>query len=109
MPNNLKNSRYLNSLTDAEKKLIVKYPAQAVIVNAQKDKANSATNGSYINQYTSFLGNKPDAFRHAYWNALMAKNIGQLLAEQFATAHEQKSTSGYEADGYSKEQHKRMD
>lgn len=29
-----------------------------------------------------------DAFRHAYWNALMAKHLGQDFASQFATAHE---------------------
>lgn len=29
-----------------------------------------------------------DAFRHAYWNALMGSNVGQGEAERFATAHE---------------------
>lgn len=29
-----------------------------------------------------------DAFRHAYWNARMAKEYGQEWTEQFATAHE---------------------
>ncbi|MGW0251372.1 DUF6973 domain-containing protein [Nocardia goodfellowii] len=29
-----------------------------------------------------------DAFRHAYWNALMAKEMGQDWAKNFATAHE---------------------
>lgn len=29
-----------------------------------------------------------DAFRHAYWNALMTREFGSEFAEQFATAHE---------------------
>lgn len=29
-----------------------------------------------------------DAFRHAYWNALMTNRFGEEFAEQFATAHE---------------------
>ncbi|OYQ34518.1 hypothetical protein CHU95_10880 [Niveispirillum lacus] len=29
-----------------------------------------------------------DAFRHAYWNALMTKRFGSDFAEKFATAHE---------------------
>lgn len=29
-----------------------------------------------------------DAFRHAYWNALMTKHFGLEFAEKFATAHE---------------------
>ncbi|MCR1161500.1 hypothetical protein NEK97_08525 [Paenarthrobacter sp. UW852] len=30
-----------------------------------------------------------DAFRHAYWNALMVKEFGAEWAEDYATAHEQ--------------------
>lgn len=30
-----------------------------------------------------------DAFRHAYWNALMVKEYGAEWAEDYATAHEQ--------------------
>lgn len=29
-----------------------------------------------------------DAFRHAYWNAMMASEFGQTWTQQFATAHE---------------------
>lgn len=29
-----------------------------------------------------------DAFRHAYWNALMTREFGNEFAQQFATAHE---------------------
>jgi len=29
-----------------------------------------------------------DAFRHAFWNALMTRNFGEKFAQQFSTAHE---------------------
>jgi hypothetical protein len=34
-----------------------------------------------------------DAFRHAYWNALMAQRYGEQWADDFATAHERNPTS----------------
>jgi hypothetical protein len=33
--------------------------------------------------------NHNDAFRHAYWNALMTRKYGEAWAEDYATAHEQ--------------------
>jgi hypothetical protein len=38
----------------------------------------------------TWLGNDGhrDAFRHAFWNALMSKHHGEAFAKQFATAHE---------------------
>ncbi len=50
--------------------------------------------GFMSTQYTkaSFLRNgsddESDAFRHAIWNALMVRDIGESLAEEFATNHE---------------------
>ncbi len=37
-----------------------------------------------------------DAFRHAYWNALLTKNFGENWTKQFTTAHE--GVPGNEAD-----------
>uniref|UniRef100_UPI003F49A6A5 DUF6973 domain-containing protein n=1 Tax=Nocardia suismassiliense TaxID=2077092 RepID=UPI003F49A6A5 len=34
-----------------------------------------------------------DAFRHAYWNALLTKRYGEKWASEFATAHERNPTS----------------
>lgn len=46
-------------------------------VVTDRDKRDWLTNGGHR-----------DAFRHAYWNALMARDLGQDWTEQFATAHE---------------------
>lgn len=43
------------------------------------------------------------------WNAEMTILIGVGKAELFATAHEDKDTTGTESDGYTKEAHKNMD
>ena len=55
------------------------------------------------------LGDNTDAFRHAYWNALMTARINKGWAAAYATAHEDRNTSGNESDGYSKVAHKKMD
>ncbi|MGV0718589.1 EspA/EspE family type VII secretion system effector [Mycolicibacterium sp. XJ662] len=36
------------------------------------------------------IGNHRDAFRHAYWNALMTERFGEEWAREYATAHERK-------------------
>lgn len=36
---------------------------------------------------------KQDAFRHAYWNALMLDEVGRTWAERWGTAHEDGATS----------------
>ncbi|MFJ6673285.1 DUF6973 domain-containing protein [Actinosynnema sp. NPDC091369] len=38
----------------------------------------------------SMAGGRQDAFRHIYWNALMANEFGVTFANNFATAHEQR-------------------
>ena len=55
------------------------------------------------------LGDRSDAFRHGIWNAEMTVLIGSEKAELFATAHEDKDTTGNESDGYTKDEHKKMD
>ncbi len=39
-----------------------------------------------------------DAFRHAYWNAMLANRFGQEWTEQYTTAHERVSTSAAAAE-----------
>lgn len=95
-----------NALTDSEKKLLIKYPFDALKVNTAKNIATTQTNLKF--GYNG-LGDRSDAFRHGIWNAEMTILIGETKAELFATAHEDKDTSGTEADGFSKEEHKIMD
>lgn len=95
-----------NALTNSEKKLIIRYPFDALKVNQAKDVATSQTELKF--GYNG-LGDKSDAFRHGIWNAKMTILIGAEKAELFATAHEDKNTTGIESDGYSKVEHKNMD
>lgn len=95
-----------NSLTDSEKKLVIRYPFDALKVNTAKDIAQSQTEKKFGH---NGLGDRSDAFRHGIWNAEMTILIGSDKAELFATAHEDKDTEGTESDGFSKEEHKNMD
>lgn len=95
-----------NSLTDSEKKLVIRYPFDALKVNQAK---NIATTQTEIKFGANGLGDKSDAFRHGIWNAEMTYLIGQSKAEMFATAHEDKDVSGTESDGFLKTEHRNMD
>lgn len=95
-----------NSLTDSEKKLVIRYPFDALKVNEAKDVATSQTELKFEH---NGLGDRSDAFRHGMWNAKMTLLIGKEKAELFATAHEDKDTTGIESDGYLKIEHKNMD
>ena len=58
------------------------------------------------------LGDPSDAFRHAMWCALMARNIGHKYADLFATAHETGPVRGESdicADGFKLDDHREMD
>ncbi|PXF31500.1 hypothetical protein WH50_09570 [Pokkaliibacter plantistimulans] len=72
-------------LTDAEKKYLTSHPHHAFAIRAAKDKAFAET-------VTRFSRNgrndKSDAFRHCYWTALLARDIGHANAQRFTTAHE---------------------
>lgn len=94
------------ALTNSEKKLVIKYPLAALDVNKAK---NVAIEMTMVKFESNGLGSRSDAFRHGLWNAVMTKSIGREKAELFATAHEDKSVEGDEADGYAKILHKEMD
>lgn len=95
-----------NALTDSEKTLCVKYPFAALKVNQARNIATEQTTRKF--GYNG-LGDRSDAFRHGMWNAEMTVLIGAEKAELFATAHEDKDSTGNESDGFSKEVHKDMD
>lgn len=95
-----------NALTNSEKKLCICYPFDALKVNTARNIATSQTEKKFG---YSGLGDRSDAFRHGIWNAEMTILIGKEKAELFATAHEDKDTTGNESDGFSKEAHKQMD
>lgn len=94
------------ALTEAEKKLLIRYPLAALKVN---DARNIATRQTERKFGHNGLGDRSDAFRHGIWNAEMTILIGAEKAELFATAHEEKDTTGVESDGHTKLEHKSMD
>ncbi len=95
-----------NALTETEKKLLIKYPFAALKVNDAKNIATRQTERKFGH---NGLGDRSDAFRHGIWNAEMTILIGAEKAELFATAHEEKDTTGVESDGHTKLEHKNMD
>lgn len=95
-----------NALTDAEKKLCIRYPFDALKVNTARKIATEQTERKFG---YSGLGDRSDAFRHGIWNAEMSILLGSKKAELFATAHEDKDVSGDESDGFPKIAHKEMD
>ena len=97
-------------LTEAEKKLVVAYPSKALAVNASSSRATEMTITTFgING----LGDKSDGFRHALWNALMARDIGTKYAKKFADAHESGKTEAdlavVASDGFTEAEHTKMD
>lgn len=78
-----------SKLTLEEWKLVIRRPldsaraAPTIEVSAQ-----AAVDLWPCDADVDFSDGKADAFRHAYWNALMARRISPAFAELFASAHE---------------------
>ena len=95
-------------LTDSEKLLVVTYPTEALAVQSNATTASSSTSSIY--GYNG-NGDVTDAYRHGYWNALNARDVGKTIAEKFATAHEDVSDEELQKDynGFYGWQHRSMD
>lgn len=76
--------------TDEERALRSQFPVFAAKVKLAAIVAAQTTRIFYFNA-RRYLDNG-DAFRHAYWNAIMVRVVGAIFAEKFATAHEADST-----------------
>lgn len=76
----------LTSLTSQEISLYTAHPIKAVKAKNCATIAENKTNEWYKN-YTTWQGNG-DAFRHAYWSALMTKKIDRDFAYEAGLAHE---------------------
>ncbi len=66
-------------------------PAELIVFNDIKERAEDAAEARFPGQGQE--DGHGDAFRHAYWNALMAQRYGEQWASDFATAHERNPTS----------------
>jgi len=75
---------YVN-LTPAEKQFIEEHPLAAWHFWQDAAKAIREACRRYP---TEIHNGRGDAFRHAYWSALMTKHCGPLLASKFGFAHE---------------------
>ncbi|ABR50745.1 hypothetical protein Amet_4677 [Alkaliphilus metalliredigens QYMF] len=112
-----------SNLTTAEKIFIVANPLLVNPIQLAVNDANYCTKQYYGH---NLVGDPSDAYRHAVWNALMAKYIGAITSKStgiskaaaFATAHEDypssvlqeksKNSNGV-LDGYTLLDHKDMD
>lgn len=81
-------------LTPAEKAVLAAMgPANALLVKASKTTAFNETEKRF-----GFNGHndRSDAFRHCFWSAILARNIGVWWAKAFTDAHE--TSPGQPAD-----------
>jgi hypothetical protein len=77
-------------LTAEEKLLVAFFPAQALIIKANKNPAEQET----FNRFgINGRNDKSDAFRHAFFNAMNANDVGIQLALAFSNAHESETPS----------------
>jgi RHS repeat-associated protein len=75
-----------SNLNKSEKKLVKKNPWVANKVRSAANKAKAETVRRFGKQGHNDCS---DAFRHAYWNALMVKRVGKNWAKRWGDAHEQ--------------------
>ena len=73
------------SLNKAEEALVANHPFLSVTVAMCFYKANNKTKDIYGRNRDGYINN---AFKHAYWSALIAYNIGYDMAITFTDAHE---------------------
>ncbi|WP_225412036.1 DUF6973 domain-containing protein [Stigmatella hybrida] len=78
-------------LTIAEWLLVARNPGNARKTEEAVSKAGIRAGVEFDRE--TLLNGKGDAFRHAYWNVLMAKCCGLQWAQDFATAHESAETN----------------
>ncbi len=76
---------YYPGLTLEERRLVSKYPREAIKVFSQKQAAESATMRTFNRDAQN---DESDAFRHFVWAGLLTKELGSDLAKQFLDAHE---------------------
>jgi hypothetical protein len=72
-------------LTDAEKDFVKRHPFVAWDFYQAQNEATDEAARRYPGEFHNGRG---DAFRHAYWSALMTQARGEPLAREFGNAHE---------------------
>lgn len=72
-------------LTPEEQAYIRSHPFHAVPIKDAKEAAYAETRTRFGHNGHN---DKSDAFRHCYWSALLARDLGYSNAKRFTTAHE---------------------
>jgi Domain of unknown function (DUF6973) len=77
-------------LTSREQQFVKAHPIDAMTIDEDTKKAFQETTRMF-----GFNGHndKTDAFRHCFWSALLARDIGYAKALDFTTAHESSPTN----------------
>lgn len=80
-----------NHLTSAERQFIKTYPIiDSMTIQEDTKKAFQETSRRFgLNGHND----KSDAFRHCFWSAMLARDIGYTKALEFTTAHESSPTN----------------
>lgn len=82
----LVNKGFLTKLTPSEKWYLITHPQHIFTIREDANKALLEAQRRFTGPG---LHNGPgDAFRHCYWSALLARDIGHENALEFTTAHE---------------------
>lgn len=76
----------LTGLTPAEKMYLLTHPWHISTIKENADKALAEAQRRYAG--AGLHNGNGDAFRHCYWSALLARDIGPENALTFTTAHE---------------------
>ena len=82
---------YYPGLTPQERKLVEKFPKEAIVVFLQKTKAETFALKTF---HRDDQNDESDAVRHFVWAALLRKELGPRLAKKFLEAHEASANSG---------------
>jgi hypothetical protein len=75
----------VNHLTPAEKLYILRHPHHALTIKDSKETAYAETRRRFGRNGHN---DQSDAFRHCFWSALLARELGKANALEFTTAHE---------------------
>ncbi len=77
---------YFTGLTPAEKVYLISHPQYISIIRENTNKSFNISRKKFPNLRRH--NDRGDAFRHCYWAALLARDIGYHNAKKFTTAHE---------------------
>lgn len=74
-----------STLTEGEKRYVKRHPVNSYKISECKNKAMTETRKRFGHNGRN---DKSDAFRHCYWSALLAREIGYQQALEFTKLHE---------------------